>query len=53
VEAPADRLATLTLPVGDTAHAECTPLHRGRSTMVWETRVTRGDGKLAAIVTQT
>ena len=28
-------------------------LHRGRSTMVWQTRVTRGDGKLAAIVTQT
>ena len=41
------------IPVGDTAHAECTPLHRGRSTMVWQTRITRGDGKLAAIVTQT
>jgi uncharacterized protein (TIGR00369 family) len=41
------------IAVGDTAHAECTPLHRGRSTMVWQTRVTRGDGKLAAIVTQT
>ena len=39
--------------VGDTAHAECTPLHRGRSTTVWQTRVTRGDGKLAALVTQT
>ena len=41
------------IPVGDTAHAVCTPLHRGRSTMVWQTRITRGDGKLAAIVTQT
>jgi len=41
------------IPVGDTARAECTPLHRGRSTMVWQTKVTRGDGKLAAIVTQT
>jgi uncharacterized protein (TIGR00369 family) len=41
------------IAVGDTARAECTPLHRGRSTMVWQTRVTRGDGKLAAIVTQT
>jgi 1,4-dihydroxy-2-naphthoyl-CoA hydrolase len=41
------------IKVGDTAHAECTPLHRGRSTMVWQTRITRGDGKLAAIVTQT
>ena len=39
--------------VGDVARAECTPLHRGRTTMVWQTRITRGDGKLAAIVTQT
>jgi 1,4-dihydroxy-2-naphthoyl-CoA hydrolase len=42
-----------TIAVGDTAHAECTPLHRGRTTMVWQTRITRGDGKLAALVTQT
>jgi len=41
------------IPVGDTAHAECTPLHRGRTTMVWQTRITRSDGKLAALVTQT
>jgi 1,4-dihydroxy-2-naphthoyl-CoA hydrolase len=41
------------IPIGDTAYAECTPLHRGRSTMVWQTRVTRNDGKLCAIVTQT
>jgi uncharacterized protein (TIGR00369 family) len=41
------------IPVGDVAKAECTPLHRGRSTTVWQTRVTRGDGKLAALVTQT
>lgn len=41
------------VPLGDTAYAECTPLHRGRSTMVWQTRVTRGDGKLCALVTQT
>jgi len=41
------------IPVGDTAKAECTPLHLGRSTTVWQTRVTRGDGKLAALVTQT
>jgi 1,4-dihydroxy-2-naphthoyl-CoA hydrolase len=39
--------------LGDTARAECTPLHKGRTTMVWQTRITRGDGKLAAIVTQT
>jgi uncharacterized protein (TIGR00369 family) len=41
------------IPQGDVAKAECTPLHRGRSTTVWQTRITRGDGKLAAIVTQT
>ena len=41
------------LSTGDTAHAECTPLHRGRTTMVWQTRITRGDGRLAAVVTQT
>ena len=41
------------LPAGDTAHAECTPLHRGRTTMVWQTRITRNDGRLAAVVTQT
>ena len=41
------------IPEGDVAKAECTPLHRGRTTTVWQTRITRGDGKLAAIVTQT
>ncbi|HEY5166506.1 MAG TPA: PaaI family thioesterase [Pseudolabrys sp.] len=41
------------IPIGDTAYAECTPLHRGRSTMVWQTRITRGDGRLCALVTQT
>jgi 1,4-dihydroxy-2-naphthoyl-CoA hydrolase len=41
------------VPIGETAYAECTPLHRGRSTMVWQTRITRADGRLCAIVTQT
>jgi uncharacterized protein (TIGR00369 family) len=41
------------IALGDTARGECTPLHRGRTTMVWQTRITRGDGKLAALVTQT
>jgi uncharacterized protein (TIGR00369 family) len=41
------------IPMGQTARAECTPLHRGRTTMVWQTRVMREDGKVAAIVTQT
>ncbi len=39
--------------VGDIARDECTALHKGRTTMVWQTRITRGDGKLAALVTQT
>jgi uncharacterized protein (TIGR00369 family) len=58
---PGGRTATIesktnffvTIPVGDTAYAECTPLHRGRTTMVWQTRITRGDGRLCALVTQT
>ena len=33
--------------------ATTTPIHRGRSTMVWQTRVERDDGKLVAMVTQT
>ena len=41
------------IPLGDTARAECTPLHKGRTTMVWQTKITRGDGRLAALVTQT
>ena len=41
------------IPAGEVAYAECTPLHRGRTTTVWQTRITRSDGKLAAIVTQT
>ncbi|HKS86632.1 MAG TPA: PaaI family thioesterase [Pseudolabrys sp.] len=41
------------VPIGDVARAECTPLHQGRTTMVWQTRITRGDGKLCALVTQT
>jgi len=41
------------IPVGETARAECTPLHRGRTTMVWQTKITRTDGRLCALVTQT
>ena len=41
------------IPKGDTARAVCTPLHTGRTTIVLQTDITRGDGKLAAIVTQT
>ena len=38
---------------GDVLSAECIPLHRGRTTMVWQTRITRPDGRLIALVTQT
>ncbi|WP_306251390.1 PaaI family thioesterase [Parvularcula sp. IMCC14364] len=41
------------VPAGEIAYADATPLHIGRSTQVWQTRVTRENGKLAAIVTQT
>src|ERR1043165_7566700 len=41
------------IPLGDTARAECSALHKGRTTMVWQTKITRGDGRLAAVVTQT
>jgi len=37
----------------ETVTGVCTPLHRGRSTMVWQTRISRADGRLMAIVTQT
>lgn len=39
--------------VGDTLRAVCVPLHRGRKTMVFQITMTRGDGKVAAISTQT
>jgi len=32
---------------------ESIALHRGRTTMVWQTSVRRADGKLCALVTQT
>jgi 1,4-dihydroxy-2-naphthoyl-CoA hydrolase len=39
--------------VGSKVIGECTPIHRGRRTMVWQTRVTLEDGRLIGIVTQT
>src|ERR1700733_7713685 len=38
---------------GTTVTATATPVHRGRRTQVWQTRVEADDGKLVAIVTQT
>lgn len=40
-------------PAGTKVIAECVPLHRGRRTMVWQTRVTSAEGRLLALVTQT
>jgi 1,4-dihydroxy-2-naphthoyl-CoA hydrolase len=38
---------------GEVVMAESTPLHIGRRTSVWQTRLSRTDGKLVALVTQT
>jgi uncharacterized protein (TIGR00369 family) len=40
-------------PVGTRIRGETTPVHIGRRTMVWQTRITREDGRLLALVTQT
>lgn len=40
-------------PLGSRVTGESIPLHRGRTTMVWQTRITSDSGKLVAIVTQT
>jgi uncharacterized protein (TIGR00369 family) len=39
--------------VGTTVTGESTPLHRGRTTMVWQTTIRNHEGKLCAVVTQT
>ncbi|MBV9539845.1 MAG: PaaI family thioesterase [Alphaproteobacteria bacterium] len=38
---------------GSTVTGESTPLHVGKRTHVWVTRITPEDGKLVAVVTQT
>ncbi len=40
-------------PTGMVLTGEAVPVHKGRTTMIWQTRITRPDGKLVAIVTQT
>jgi 1,4-dihydroxy-2-naphthoyl-CoA hydrolase len=39
--------------VGTRVLGDCTPLHRGKRTMVWQTKVTSEQGRLLVIVTQT
>lgn len=41
------------VPEGQKAIATAIPLHRGKTTMVWQTTIRREDGRAAAIVTQT
>lgn len=41
------------VPPGDLLRAVAVPLHIGRKTQIWQTTLYRGDGKVAAIVTQT
>jgi uncharacterized protein (TIGR00369 family) len=40
-------------PEGTRVTGEATPVHRGRRTQVWQTRVTTAEGRLVALVTQT
>jgi len=39
--------------VDTTVTGESVPLHRGRTTMVWQTTVRNAEGKLCSVVTQT
>jgi 1,4-dihydroxy-2-naphthoyl-CoA hydrolase len=40
-------------PAGTRVIGEATPVHRGKRTMIWQTRVTTPEGRLVALVTQT
>jgi uncharacterized protein (TIGR00369 family) len=40
-------------PLGARLVGEATPVHRGRRTQVWTTRISTAEGRLVAIVTQT
>lgn len=39
--------------LGTQVTGECVALHRGRSTMVWQTSIKNAEGRLCAVVTQT
>ena len=40
-------------PAGARIVGEATPVHRGRTTMVWQTRISTDAGRLVALVVQT
>jgi 1,4-dihydroxy-2-naphthoyl-CoA hydrolase len=39
--------------IGTRIVGEATPIHRGRQTMIWQTRISGPGGRLVALVTQT
>lgn len=39
--------------LGSTIRGECTPAHIGKSTSVWQTKISTADGQPVAIITQT
>jgi uncharacterized protein (TIGR00369 family) len=62
VNLPAGKMTTTTdsstkftaaAKAGTTVKGECVALHRGRTTMVWQTSITNEAGRLCAVVTQT
>ena len=63
VNLPADAKGTTTIEsktnfigaakAGATIRATATPIHRGRRTQVWQTRLETEEGRLVAVVTQT
>ena len=40
-------------PLGTKVIGETTPVHRGRRTMIWQTRISTAEGRLVALATQT
>jgi uncharacterized protein (TIGR00369 family) len=51
IESKTNFLASAAL--GTEVVGEAAPVHRGRRTMVWQTRITTAEGRLVALVTQT
>ena len=40
-------------PAGTRVTGEATPIHRGRRTMIWQSRISTAEGRLVALVIQT
>jgi 1,4-dihydroxy-2-naphthoyl-CoA hydrolase len=40
-------------PLGSVVVGECMPIHRGKRTMIWQTRISTREGRLTAVVMQT